>query len=100
MRMLFFLHMVYIRTVEPVFKDHTFSNENTVSQDRLALVTVSFALKCGTFCQEYMHGPSRQVVSHGSGLSRQVSMYLYPYNMYKLYCHDPYKYGTVPKDRP
>ncbi len=60
------------KTVESVLKDHPIGNKNVVSQHRLPLVTGSVVLKCRSFCQEC--GLSRQVVSHGSGLSRQVSL--------------------------
>ncbi len=41
-------------TVEPVLKDRSIGHKNMVSQDRWSLVTGSVALKCGTFCQEYV----------------------------------------------
>ncbi len=47
-----------------------------VSQDRWSLVTGSVALKCVTFCKEYV---VLKVVSHSSGLSRQVSLYFSTY---------------------
>ncbi len=46
-------------TVEPVLKDHAYRHRNVVSQDRWPEI-------CGL---------SRQAVSHGSGTSRQVSLY-------------------------
>ncbi len=62
-------------TLEPVLKDHPFRHRNVVSQDRWSLVPGSIALKCTVLPPE-MYGLSRQVVSHGSGLSRQVSLYM------------------------
>ena len=47
-----------------------------VSQDRWSLVTGSITLKCGTFCQEYLAFKDTQVVFHGSGLSREVLLYI------------------------
>ncbi len=41
-------------TVEPALKDRPIGHKNMVSQDRWSLVTGSVALKCGTFCQEYV----------------------------------------------
>ncbi len=41
-------------TVEPMLKDHPAGHKNMVSQDRWSFVTGSVALKCGTFCQEYV----------------------------------------------
>ncbi len=64
-------------TVEPVLKDHPIVRKNMVFQDKWSLVTG------WSICTE-MQGllpricdPSRQVVSHGSGLSRKVSLYMY-----------------------
>ncbi len=59
-------------TVEPVLKDHSHWPKNMVSEDRWSLVTGSFTLKYDFLPQT---GLSRQVVSHGSGLSGQVSGY-------------------------
>ncbi len=44
----------FTNTVEPALKDHPIGHKNMVSQDRWSLVTGSVALKCGTFCQEYV----------------------------------------------
>ncbi len=55
-------------TVEPVLKDL----KSMVSRDGYSLVTGSFTLKCDFLPKT--SGPSRQVVSHGCGLSRQVSL--------------------------
>ncbi len=60
-------------TVEPALKDRPIGHKNIAYIDRWSLVTGSVALKSGIFCQGC--GPSRQVVSHESGLSRQVSLY-------------------------
>ncbi len=53
------LSIVIVYTLEPGLKDQPIVHKNMVSQDRLVLVTVSFALKKsfikgGTFCQEYV----------------------------------------------
>ncbi len=62
-------------TVEPVLKDHPMGHTDVVSQDRWFLATGSITLECGTFIPG-VSCLSRQVVSHGSGLSRQVLLYL------------------------
>ncbi len=62
-----------VDTVEPVLKDHLIGHENVVFQDRWSLVTGSIVLN---ICQKKT-GLSRQVVSHNSGLSRQVPLYRY-----------------------
>ncbi len=41
-------------TEEPVLKDRPVDHKNIVCQDRWSLVTGSVALKCNTFCQEYV----------------------------------------------
>ncbi len=56
-------------TVEPVLKDHPTGHNKVVCQDRWSLVTGSVILKCRSFCQKSVVF-QRQVVSHGSGLSR------------------------------
>ncbi len=66
--------MNVIQILEPVLKDHPIGHENVVSQDRY-LVTGSITLKYRTFCQEYL--VFQDMWSHGSGLSRQVSLYSY-----------------------
>ena len=68
---------LYCYTVKPVLKVIPIGHKTMVSQDR-SLVICSIALKWGTFCLPRMYGPSRQVVCHSSGLSRQVSLYI-PY---------------------
>ena len=56
-------------TVEPLLKDWPIGHKQYLKGGvPRSLVTGSIALKCGTFCQEY-------VVLQGSGLSRQVSLY-------------------------
>ncbi len=60
-------------TVEPVLQDHPIGHKNVVGQDRWSQVTGSVILKCKSFCQ--VCGLSRQVVPHGSGLSRKGSLY-------------------------
>ena len=66
-------------TVERISKGQP---TNMVSQDRWSLVT-------GLHCSEMwallpgICGPSRQVVSHDSGLSRQVSLYNHRYKGFK-----------------
>ncbi len=63
-------------TVEPVLKDHPIGRKIMVSQDRCSLGTSSFTLKYSNFLTKTsLSGLWRQVVSHGSGLSRQVSLY-------------------------
>ncbi len=64
-------------TVEPVLKDCLTGNKNMVSQDRLSLVTGSTALNNVEMWDlpPEICGSSRQVESHGSGLSRQVLRY-------------------------
>ena len=62
-------------TVEPVLKGHPISLENVVFQDRWSLVTGSIVLKIYDLPEK--SGLSRQVVSHGSGLSRQVPLYIH-----------------------
>ncbi len=56
--------------MELVLKDHPIGHKNVVCQNKWPL---SVILKCRTF--DKMCGPSRQVVSHGCGLSRQISLY-------------------------
>ncbi len=67
----------YTSTVEPVLKDHPIGLKNAVCQDRWSLVTGPVIVKCTSrsFCKK-MCGLSKQVVSHGSGLLRQVSLYM------------------------
>ncbi len=61
-------------TTKPDLKDHAIGHKNVVCQDRWPLVTGSVILKytCRSFRR---NGLSRQMVSHDSGLSIQVSLY-------------------------
>ncbi len=59
-------------TVESVLKDQPFDHKNMVSQDRWSLVTGSIAVKYMWDLLPWICSSSRQVVSYGSGLSRQV----------------------------
>ncbi len=74
--------MYACNTVEPVLQDHIMGHTTVASEeDRWALVTASITLKYSTqYLLPEIPGISRQVVFHGSGLSRQVSLYLY--NLY------------------
>ncbi len=58
------------KSVEPVLNDHPIGHNDVVSQDRWSLPTCSITLKCRTFYQKYLIFQD----SHGSGLSRQVSL--------------------------
>ena len=62
-------------TVEPVLKNHPIGHTNVVSQSRWALMRGSVTVKCTIFLPgiSWISGLSRQVVSHGSGLSKRVS---------------------------
>ncbi len=51
-------------------------HKNMVAQERWSLVTGSVALKCGIFCQKFVILQDRCTVYHGSGSSRQVSLYV------------------------
>ena len=57
--------------VEPVLKDHPIGHKNIVCHDRWSLVTGSIILKCRTLIYRIC------VVCQDSGLSRQVSLYMY-----------------------
>ncbi len=59
--------------VEPLLKDHAIGHENVVSQDRRSMVTGFIYNEMWDLLPE-TNCPSRQVVSHGSGLTRQVSL--------------------------
>ncbi len=61
-------------TAKRVLKDHPIGHKNGVCQDRWCLVIGSVILQYRSVCQK-MCGMSRQVVSHGSGLSGKVSLY-------------------------
>ncbi len=64
----------YRYSIKPVAKDlGDLGGTTVVFQDRWPLVTDLVTLICGTFCQG-------KVVSHGSGLSRKVSLYLDPFS--------------------
>ena len=70
---LFYLHVVY--TVEPVLKDHPTGHK------KCDLSTQVFSVDRFSYIEMYvllprMCGLSRQVASRGSGLSRQVSLYI------------------------
>ena len=67
---------INVYTVEPVLKDHPIGHRNVVCQDRWSLVTGSVIMKCTgrSFCRKCMVCQDRW--SHGSGLSRQVSLYV------------------------
>ena len=60
--------------MEAVLEDCPIGHKNVVvSQDRWSLVTGSVILKLGLL--QEISGLSRQVVSHSSGLAKQVSLY-------------------------
>ncbi len=67
-------------TVESAMKDRPIGHKNMVSQDRWSLVTGSVALKCGTFCPEYMYvvladkWSLMAVVSHNQLLMTMIMM--------------------------
>ncbi len=65
-----------MRKEEPVLKDQPIAYANVVFQGRWSLSTGSITLKhrLDLLPRVHVSGPSRQVVSHASGLSRQVSM--------------------------
>ncbi len=60
--------------VKPTVFDMLNGHKNVVSQDRWTFVSGLITLKCRTFCHEYL-SLSKQVVCHGSVLSRKVSLY-------------------------
>ena len=60
--------------MDSVLKDHPVGHKNMVSQAGGLFVTGSITLNL----LQGEHGPSRPVFSHGSGLSRQVSLYCGP----------------------
>ncbi len=60
-------------TVEPVFKGHPISHKNMVS---LLGNRYNDACVLNTRPSAKLNGPSGQVVFHGSGLSREVSLYM------------------------
>ncbi len=68
------IFLAQLCTVEPLLEDCPNGHKNVVSQDRWSLVTGSITLKYRT-CPEYLVFQGRW--SHYSGLSRQVSLYMY-----------------------
>ncbi len=63
-------------TVEPVLKDHPIGHKNVVCKDVVSDVSddrLSYIEMTRSFCQKRMVCQDRW--SHGSGLSRQVSLY-------------------------
>ncbi len=83
-------------TVEPVLKDHLSGHTNVVCQDRWSLVTgstCSIALKCRTFCQEYVVFQDRWSLM--AVVSGQVSLYtLAVITLLRQHYYIPYRYMT------
>ncbi len=65
--------MAFVYTVEPVLKDHPVGHKYGLS--RRVVFDGRFIYIEMWDCLPKTDGPSRQVVSHGKGLSRQASLY-------------------------